>query len=1108
MSQEQKKNFGKLLLVLTALLGLATLLGLSVFFLRSWSLGPEEISKRFLQEAGGILGCKLEAQKTQVFRFPFPRVVWQGVVLSWAKGGHAKAQALEVSPDPISMAMGRFEISSLQIHGLDVPETSWRALVESLRESLARNLGGLFFHLGLSNARVKTTLAWQGGPLQLTRLEGALRRKPWGMALGLSFDLECQGRGTILKGVFLEISPLRDAGLAFLRRLSVEEPRIELTGGLRGLSEQGFEELFLKGGSMDLKAAGIILQMLWRDSPISSQIPNMVKAGTLLDLEINIPGSGWEFPLKSLPVAVRGRLQGAELVLPGPWGVLRDLRAGLQISQHSVELSNMTAKSKVGILSGGSLSLDLLGPQPAFYLEVWVEAQLQQLHRILEEWVQSEPWSQQLKALYRVGGKARGKVVAQGPVFSPRLWVQAQDFSFQARHKALPYGLEIRGGTIQAGPEALAFQGLQVLLGSSILTGVSGSLDLWSGGWLDLRTGVCVLELEEIWALLRERGSGPSWLENFDSVEGRLSIQEAEMNGPPMELRGWQASGSAHMEARVTHKFLGVEAELKDAELEFTQESISFKRARLILGNEKLSLEGDVFEWLDGGPRGNLRISGEAGPKIWGLLKESLSRVTGFSWREPARVELFHSQTTWGPEGTALEAELSWEGEASVWLDLLMLPGGFKLRQLKVEGGQTRAFFSLDMAPGAWELSMEGHISGNTLALFLEENPLGNGWLQGKARIKGKHPLKEGFSMEGELLAGEIPLAPHLGDGAWGLLQAEILGKGHEMSLPGARIKLGDRELFLRGEGLWEKGGLGINAVLEAPSLQWVELGQITQRLKALLGLAVQGTLGIRVGELKLGNALFQPFHADLELDPWHWGLDLRYSVLCGMSLSGTIQMGPEPGWALHPVAKDLDLRELLGCLGISSFGFTGKADLEGEIGGEGLETISVEKVSGSFRILFHQGEILTGKMWRNILENLEGLHQLGDWAKKAQTRGIRLDKGQMELELKKGDLKIMEFWSDGKSMRILAQGYADLLSGEIELRLLLEPKGLKSRGSKVNKLAQMVALDVKGPFIDPKVQRLKPEQIPKAMLEKLNGAQATKPKSAPATKARRTSAR
>ncbi|MEJ5376025.1 MAG: AsmA-like C-terminal region-containing protein [bacterium] len=1108
MSKARGKNCRKLLLVLGALLGLASLLGLSVFFLRSWSLGPEEISERFLQEAGGILGCKLEAQKTEVFRFPFPRVVWQGLVLSWARGGHAKAQALEVSTDPISMAVGRLGISSLQIDGLDVPETSWRALLESLRQSLARDLGGLFFHLGLSNARVKTTLAWQGGLLQLTRLEGAMSRKPWGMALSLGFDLECQGRGTVLKGVFLEISPRRDAGLAFLRRLSVEEPRIELAGGLRGLSEQGFEELFLKGASMDLKSAGIALQMLWRDSPICSQLPNIIGAGKILDLEIIISGTGWEFSLESVPVAMRGRLQGAELVLPGPWGVLKDLKAGLQISQHSVELSNMTAKTRAGILKGGSLSLELLGPQPAFYLDVWVEAQLQQLHRILEEWVQTEPWSQQLKALYRVGGKARGKVVAQGPVLSPRVWVQAQDLSFQARHKALPYGLEVRGGTIQAGPEGLAFQGLQVLLGSSTLTGVSGSLDPWSGGWLDLRTGACVLELEEIWALLREGGSLPSWLENFNSVEGRLSIQEAEMNGPPTELRSWQARGSAHLEARVSHKTLGTEAEILDAELEFTQESISLKRARLILGKERLSLEGDILEWLDGGARGKVRISGEAGPKIWGLLREPLSRVTGFSWREPARVELLHSQTTWGPEGTALEMELAWEGEASVWLDLLVLPGGVKLRQLKLEGGQTRALFSLDMAPGTWELSMEGHVSGNTLSLFLEENPLGNGWLQGKARIKGKQPLKEGLSLEGELLAGGIPLVPYLGDEAWGLIQAEILGKGHEVSLPGARIKLWDRELLLRGEGFWGKGGLGINAILEAPSLQWVELGQIAEKLKALLGSAVQGTLGIRVGELKWGKALFQPFHADLELDPWHWSLDLRYSVLCGMSLSGTIQMGPEPGWAIHPVAKDADLRELLGCLGISCFGFTGRADLEGEIGGEGVESLSVERVSGSLGILFHQGEIHTGKMWLNILETLKGLHQLGDWAKKAQTRGIPLDKGRMELEFRKGDLKMLEFWSDGKSMRILAQGDADLLSGDIELTLLLEPKGLKSRGSKVNKLAQIVALDMKGPFKDPKVQRLKPEQIPEAMLEKLDGAKATKTKSAPSTKARRSSAR
>jgi hypothetical protein len=1101
-----KHKLGNLLRAVMCLMGLGALLGLLVFSIRIWSWEPAQLSRGLLLETARALGCRLEVQETEVRKFPFPRVLWGKTSLFWGENTHAQVESLGAGPDLLSMAMGRLRVSYLELTGLEASHDSGRKLLEGLWASMERNLQVPFFDLRLSNGKVNTRLAGEEQVL-LSNLGGRLNRRLSGVDLRLSFDLEGRGKGLLLRGVVLQFSASGDLGSALKGKIRVQEPLLDLTAEIKGLSRESFDEFLLTSPPLDLGSARSLLQVFQRALPIPPELWERLEAGIVLDLEAKIPGKSQDLSRGSQQAQLRGRLKEGKLLLPSPWGVLKDLEAAFELSGDTLELSSLRAKAGAGSLKSGSLRLGLTSPEHNLFAQAWFEADLRQLHRILGEWLPEEPLGMQIRALYKVGGRARGKLVLEGPGASPRVWLEVQEFDFVARHKEFPYAIAIGGGSLLARPGELAFEGLRGTLGSSSFSELSGSLDLSAEPWLDLRVGPCVLELEEIWAILQESKAAWGLPENLSSLEGRLKIREAEINGPLLEPRTWKGRASASMEGRLARDLLGVQVEIKGAELELSQESLSLRKAGLDVEGERLYLEGDLLHWMNEEKRGELLLWGHIGPETWGILRKPLTELTGINWRELPRAELLPSKFNWSPEGVSVGAELAWADKMRVSANLLLGQGGLKVRELWVQDPETRIFFSLDTAPGSWELGLKGYISGSTLDFFTEENPLGRGWVSGEAKIK-RDPAGR-FVLHGEIMAEAIPLARFLEGGPWALIQGRLLGKGREIFLEGARLTWMDKEILLRGEGSFWKTGAQVRVSLETVALGWEELGEITQELTSGVGTSLAGSLGLRLGQLRVGEASFRPFHADLELDPSGSGLDLKYALLCGVTLSGRVQKTEPLTWTLHPVARAIHLKEFLGCLGVTSIGLSGKVDLDGEIRGEGFEPHSMERASGSIEMLLHKGEIQPGRLWLRILEVLKGLPEFRDWTKRAGPGGLGWDKGRTNLELNEGNLRIKELWLDGSLMQVLAQGDLDLLSGGLHMEILIEPKGIKSGGSKASKPGRpLAALALEGSLQEPRVHMLQPGEIPKEFLKRLVRPQAPTTKTSSNKKTRGTPAK
>ena len=505
------------------------------------------------------------------------------------------------------------------------------------------------------------------------------------------------------------------------------------------------------------------------------------------------------------------------------------------------------------------------------------------------------------------------------------------------------------------------------------------------------------------------------------------------------------------------------------------------------IGGEELHVEGTILEWLDHEPRGNISVSGDIGPGIWGLIGEPLARVTGVNWREPSVARLLSSRLEWGPEGVSLRGHLSWAGEVQLQGDLLVKQGEWRIQELRVQDSNTQATLSLEITPRAWELIMEGRLSGVTLDLFTLENPLGPGWLQGHLRVVGG---EGGFSITGEALGEGIPLARYLG-GPWSLVRGKFSGRGQELLVERADLVRKDTEVSLWGAGSLSSEGLRLDATLETRAMEVEELGEMASELAGSVGGGVTGSLGLRLGMLRVGDTAMEPFHADLEFEPSGSRLKVRYALVCGVGLSGLLQIRPGPvQWVFHPVAREIPLEEAMACLGLGSAGFTGRVDLEGELTGEGSQPGSLESMRGSLQILLHRGELEGARIWPMILEAVREVEGREAWSQGMAQEGVQVEKGLVAGQLEQGLLTVKEGWLQGPMMVAAGRGDVDFLARELHLEILLEPAGPRPKSAKSRPSPPLVALTVDGDFQDPVVRRVDAARVSKGLLERMGKAQ------------------
>ena len=215
----------------------------------------------------------------------------------------------------------------------------------------------------------------------------------------------------------------------------------------------------------------------------------------------------------------------------------------------------------------------------------------------------------------------------------------------------------------------------------------------------------------------------------------------------------------------------------------------------------------------------------------------------------------------------------------------------------------------------------------------------------------------------------------------------------------------------------------------------------------------VVGNIRFKTDRLTFGDFTWRPLHADASLNNDQTDITIKEAVLCGISMPGTMTLSPETiRFDIKPMAKDQELNPSLNCFAAAeskgkgtlltdkTFKADGTYSLQGSFQGNGKAEDLLKTATGKLEYSAADGHIYHDVILLNVLKFLNSTELLTgqtDLAK-MDTTGFGYRAINIEASLQNGKILYKKIILDGAALALTAAGELDLLTGRLDLNLLV----------------------------------------------------------------------
>jgi hypothetical protein len=261
------------------------------------------------------------------------------------------------------------------------------------------------------------------------------------------------------------------------------------------------------------------------------------------------------------------------------------------------------------------------------------------------------------------------------------------------------------------------------------------------------------------------------------------------------------------------------------------------------------------------------------------------------------------------------------------------------------------------------------------------------------------------------------------------------------------------------------------------------------------------GNIRFKTDRLTFGDLAWTPLHADVSLNKANTDITIKEAALCGISTPGTLTLSPEAvRFDIKTVAKDQELNASLNCFIAAESAFdqagvktvkTLKADgtysLKGRFQGSGKAEDLLNTATGQVEGSAVDGHIYQDVILLNVLKYLNTSELLTGQTnlKKMETEGFGYRSIKIEASLQDGKISYKRAILDGPSMALTGAGEQDMLTGRLDMNLLVTLQ--VTLGRVLDKLpivggilqgVNAIPLSVKGNLDDVRIQPLAPSAV------------------------------
>ncbi len=396
--------------------------------------------------------------------------------------------------------------------------------------------------------------------------------------------------------------------------------------------------------------------------------------------------------------------------------------------------------------------------------------------------------------------------------------------------------------------------------------------------------------------------------------------------------------------------------------------------------------------------------------------------------------------------GTVLKGDFSLQNNTALSFDLVSSKEGLHIKSLAVKDNSSDAVIGLDLKEDQIDISFNGTLTRSTVDNIISDNKILNGWVKGdfQAHIQTDKPI--GLTAQGTLEGRDINLLVKLKEPVY-IESLSLDAENNKLKVVSADIDLGETSFTLKGDIISSKEGLLFDTDMSAGKLEWDKLENAfaaeekDKDAEYFYDFPIKGIIRLNSDSFTYDKFTWEPFKADITFSQDNIDVAVIESSLCNISFPGNIKFTPqELSLAFQPISDDKDLKSAIACLWGTSGHMTGSYRLKSTLTGTGKGDEIIESLSGDLTLSATAGRIYKGGLLAKAFAFLNFTEILRGALPDLVNEGFAYKTIEAELKIEGSTLNFERVVIDGSSMNIVSKGKVDLVSGQVDLEVLMAP--------------------------------------------------------------------
>jgi hypothetical protein len=734
--------------------------------------------------------------------------------------------------------------------------------------------------------------------------------------------------------------------------------------------------------------------------------------------------------------------------------------------------------------------LGLEGKHAPFRVDLAVEADLSEVPIILKGIIDNQSFQKELALIDSLQGNAAGRLYLGDHIDSIEAMVEISQINLTARHKKIPFPLNISSGQYAFKGTLASVKNLSGSLGRTRFTQVTGVFDWKKEPYLKVNSGNMQIYPEEIYPWLASFEGMSGILKSVKSVKGVLDVSNMNMQGPFSDLKKlqYQITGDVRNLSLELSRLPGLVV-ASTGNFKLTENLITVSGFQVKLLDAFLKISGHLKEYLKGFSNFDLNFQGDIGLESIQWMSGVADLPYQFDLKSPLSISEA-SLTRNRMEETIFSGNFSMVQDIEISTDIISNPQQLIIKNLSIQDKTSNASFVLAAENKALDLSFLGNLDKTTVDHIMRENKILGGQIKGdfRAHIFLDQPFDSEFN--GKLHVRDLALPDQKGVPIV-IKRLSTEARGDKVHIESTELSVADNLFYLEGDANFSEDEIVLDMDLTIDDLNLNKLDAIGDKdnqednkasLDSFWNYPVKGVIKTRLNRLTYKTFHVAPLHADVSLGDKAVSIFVKESNLCGISLPGVSKISPETiNVEFKPVVKDQALNATVRCLLDKTVSMDGNFSLHGELEAHGRSKEIVNSLTGKLVFDASKGNFYAGYFFKTLAKIFDLLNVTELFKGKLpdlRAEGFGYHSIKANANIDNGEFILNEMIIDGTSMEIVGNGKLDLINRKVDALVLVAP--LKTVDMIVKKIPLVkdifegslisVPFRIKGNMEDPKV--------------------------------------